>query len=88
MKSVFDARRFASAPRAPSAGCYPAHRRADARVARYFDAESTNASSTKLGVMQSAEKRPRYALIDCEDDARWHGLAQCIAKLFGRADDI
>lgn len=86
MKSVFDARRFASL--GARVGCYPAHRRADARVARYFDAESTNASSTKLGVMQSAEKRPRYALIDCEDDARWHGLAQCIVKLFGRDDEI
>ena len=34
------------------------------------------------------ERRPAYALIDCEDDPRWHGLAECIVKLFGRDDEI
>ena len=33
------------------------------------------------------ETPPAYAVIDCEDDARWSGLAACIVSLFGRDDE-
>jgi GMP synthase-like glutamine amidotransferase len=29
----------------------------------------------------------KFAVIDCEDDARWTGLASCIVALFGRDDE-
>lgn len=33
------------------------------------------------------ETTPAYAVIDCEDDARWSGLAECVVALFGRDDE-
>jgi GMP synthase-like glutamine amidotransferase len=37
--------------------------------------------------MATAKAPARYAVIDCEDDARWRGLAPCIVALFGRDDE-
>ena len=37
--------------------------------------------------MVTARAPARFAVIDCEDDARWRGLAPCIVALFGRDDE-